>query len=121
MPERLTVGPTWLIPLVELALLVPLLLTAPHWHAAQGRNWQRWAIISLFGLLNAANLVSLALLIVTLLSGEHATPATLIGEAGKIWLTNVVIFGFWYWELDRGGPRARHWLEPHPRTSCSRR
>jgi uncharacterized membrane protein len=24
-----------------------------------------------------------------------------------IWLTNVIIFGLWYWELDRGGPGAR--------------
>ena len=25
----------------------------------------------------------------------------------QIWLTNVIVFGLWYWELDRGGPGAR--------------
>ena len=32
-----------------------------------------------------------------------------------IWLTNVLIFALWYWQLDRGGPanRARH---PDPTT-----
>jgi hypothetical protein len=24
-----------------------------------------------------------------------------------IWLTNVIVFGLWYWELDRGGPALR--------------
>ena len=24
-----------------------------------------------------------------------------------IWLTNVIVFGLWYWELDRGGPATR--------------
>jgi len=25
----------------------------------------------------------------------------------QIWLTNVIVFGLWYWEVDRGGPRVR--------------
>jgi hypothetical protein len=24
-----------------------------------------------------------------------------------IWLTNVIVFGLWYWDLDRGGPATR--------------
>jgi hypothetical protein len=24
-----------------------------------------------------------------------------------LWVTNVLLFGLWYWELDRGGPVAR--------------
>jgi hypothetical protein len=24
-----------------------------------------------------------------------------------LWLTNILIFGIWYWELDRGGPARR--------------
>jgi hypothetical protein len=24
-----------------------------------------------------------------------------------LWVTNVLLFGLWYWELDRGGPLAR--------------
>ncbi|MBV9547646.1 MAG: hypothetical protein JOY61_25010, partial [Chloroflexi bacterium] len=28
-------------------------------------------------------------------------------SAMQIWLTNVIVFGLWYWELDRGGPSAR--------------
>ena len=24
-----------------------------------------------------------------------------------LWVTNVLLFGLWYWEVDRGGPVAR--------------
>jgi len=29
------------------------------------------------------------------------------GLRAVIWLTNVIVFGLWYWEFDRGGPVAR--------------
>jgi uncharacterized membrane protein len=40
---------------------------------------------------------------------------SLILSGIAIWLTNVLIFALWYWQLDRGGPahRARH---PDPTT-----
>ena len=31
----------------------------------------------------------------------------LLVSGGVIWLTNVIAFGLWYWEFDRGGPVAR--------------
>ena len=34
-------------------------------------------------------------------------PTELIFAAMQIWMTNVIVFGLWYWELDRGGPSAR--------------
>jgi hypothetical protein len=36
---------------------------------------------------------------------ENAGPLLVTG--GAIWLTNVIVFGLWYWEFDRGGPVAR--------------
>ncbi len=42
--------------------------------------------------------------------------------AAAIFVTNIIVFGIWYWELDRGGPFARHVRRAtHTRTSCSRR
>jgi hypothetical protein len=29
------------------------------------------------------------------------------GEGSVIWLSNVIVFGLWYWDLDRGGAAAR--------------
>jgi hypothetical protein len=31
----------------------------------------------------------------------------LLLNGGVIWLTNVLVFALWYWELDRGGPVGR--------------
>jgi uncharacterized membrane protein len=38
---------------------------------------------------------------------EDMTAGPLLITGGIIWLTNVIIFGLWYWEFDRGGPVAR--------------
>jgi hypothetical protein len=35
------------------------------------------------------------------------TAGSLLITGGAIWLTNVVVFGLWYWDFDRGGPVAR--------------
>lgn len=31
----------------------------------------------------------------------------LLAAGGVIWLTNVIVFALWYWDLDRGGAAAR--------------
>ena len=31
----------------------------------------------------------------------------LLASGGAVWLTNVIAFGLWYWDLDRGGAAAR--------------
>jgi hypothetical protein len=36
-------------------------------------------------------------------------------NGGSIYLTNIIAFALWYWELDRGGPAARsHGIECYP-------
>jgi len=116
LPDRLTFGPSWLAPAIELALLVPLVLNEPHWHPDAGWPWQRIVAILLVGIINLSNLASLALLVDSLLTpgAIKASGTELIVQAGQIWLTNILVFGLWYWELDRGGPRARHWREARP-------
>ena len=60
-------------------------------------------------LITVANMVSLIDFIHALLyqSGGHAGGRSLVYASVPIWLTNVIVFGLWYWELDRGGPAAR--------------
>ncbi|MGZ4758401.1 MAG: hypothetical protein ACXV95_04995, partial [Acidimicrobiales bacterium] len=41
--------------------------------------------------------------------------ASLLLTGSAIWVTNVIVFALWYWDLDRGGPVARaHALHEHP-------
>jgi hypothetical protein len=60
-----------------------------------------------FVIVNLANLYSIVLLAYYLIHGGKAGGHELIVSSIAIWLTNVVIFGLWYWEIDRGGPGAR--------------
>jgi uncharacterized membrane protein len=118
LPERLIYAPfgvsqeiaRWIVPGLELALIIPLRLSRRH----QGNDetkWQRRSALALIGLVNLANLGSLILLVDKLLHGSILQNGTigleLIYAAVLIWLTNVIIFGLWYWELDRGGPGMR--------------
>jgi hypothetical protein len=110
LPGRLYYGPWWLVPAVEGALFVAL-LTARRMEE-EGHEWQRGLAIGLIATMNAANIGSLFLLIHALLgsllvNGHKITPQNLILWSAQIWLTNVIVFALWYWELDRGGPVAR--------------
>jgi uncharacterized membrane protein len=55
-----------------------------------------------------ANAWSAGNLVVGLVQGaEGSDPAALLVTGGDIWLTNILIFALWYWDLDRGGPGSR--------------
>jgi hypothetical protein len=115
LPGKLTVGPNWLLPSLEGALLIGLAATTPHGRVDQDHRFRRRVAIGLIALVTIANVVSLYLLAHELLHKrvEHGRALILSGIA--IWLTNVLIFALWYWQLDRGGPanRVRH---PDPTT-----
>jgi len=106
LPHRLTMGPQWLLPALEAMLLAPLALTTPH-RVADERMRVRHVTVGLIATIGAANAVALGLLVHYLLAGGQASGADLLVSAITIWLTNVLVFALWYWELDAGGPGAR--------------
>jgi uncharacterized membrane protein len=106
LPEKLTIGPVWLLPALEGVLLIALASASPHprWrHNPLRRN----IAMGLVGLVSATNIVSLVLLCHYLLHGGKETGRSLVYSGVVLWLTNVLLFGVWYWEMDRGGPIAR--------------
>jgi uncharacterized membrane protein len=106
LPKRLTAGPRWLLPALEGALLVGLALASPR-QVEHEHNGRRLAAVGLTGLVSAANITSLALLSRELLHHGSPNGRQLIISGALIWLTNVLIFGLWYWQTDRGGPGRR--------------
>lgn len=116
LPNKLTLGPNWLIPALEAAVLVPLTITARHRHPGESPLVRKVAL-GLVGLVSLANALALQQLVRLLLHPGRGlgllrvhgslNGRELIVSAIMIWLTNVVVFGLWYWELDRGGPAAR--------------
>ena len=106
LPNKLTIGPTWLLPAVEGGLLVALVVASPH-PAARHSMFRRHVAIGLIALVSAVNAFSLALLCHYLVSGHAENGRRLILAGIVLWVTNVLLFGLWYYELDRGGPVAR--------------
>jgi hypothetical protein len=106
LPHALIMGPKWLVPGVEGVLLLGLVLTTPTRHHMQSTRL-RAVIVGLVGLVSLTTLISLILLARFLLDGSHARGHALLFAGAVLWMTNVLIFGIWYWELDRGGPAHR--------------
>ena len=108
LPEKLTIGPNWLLPGLEALLLIGLLVASPHPRIRYSPVRRAFAM-ALIGLVSLTNIVSLVLLCHYLLhhgqSTEQGRPLILAGIV--LWVTNVLLFGLWYWELDRGGPAER--------------
>ena len=106
LPERLTAGPSWLVPSLEGALLIGLAFASPKQleHAHQHRRRTAMALVAF---VSAANVYSLAALTHYLLHHHVSNGRELVVSGTLIWLTNFLIFGLWYWELDRGGPGPR--------------
>ena len=46
-------------------------------------------------------------LVVGILAGTTSTALELLTAGAIVWLTNVIAFALWYWQLDCGGPTAR--------------
>jgi len=103
LPVRVANHPRWVLPGVAVVLFV----------AKSGRFQRRAALVrgvslALIGVLSLSNATSAGRLIVDLVRGEGVRdPARLLLTGAAIWLTNVIVFGLWYWEFDRGGPIAR--------------
>ena len=107
LPRRFTMPPRWLLPTVGGLLLVAVLIANPRMKGQRSAGL-RASSIALIGLISLENAISALRLARALIRGTAAEDAGLLLRwGGAIWLTNIVIFGLWYWELDRGGPAAR--------------
>src|SRR5450631_398617 len=112
---RYGLHPRWLLPLLEVALLVVLTAINPV------RLSRRTRVGSLpdHGARRSDhldNLVSAFVLDYGIVTGKMGNDAIgLLSAGAAIYLTNIIVFGIWCWELDRGGPFNRAaGTDPHP-------
>ena len=95
----------------ELVLLVLLTWSRPRQRLVEtGRR--RAVSLGLVACVGLGNAVALVALLGAILSGDEVNGGQLLFKALVIWTTNVIAFGLWFWELDRGGPMRR--AEPDP-------
>jgi hypothetical protein len=96
----------YVVPVLELAVLITLTVALPYRHV-QESGLRRKASMTLTGLISVANAVSLTYLIHLLLYDMNVQGRVVLYAAFDVWVTNVIVFALWYWELDGGGPPKR--------------
>lgn len=117
LPARYVSGSTaalsaarFVLPALEILVLIPLVLTAPRlWSRLNllERLWRRRAILVVVGLISLANGASIILLVHFIITGHKLNGHELVRASINIWWTNVIVFGLWFWLLDGGGPMRR--------------
>jgi hypothetical protein len=104
LPINVVVGPHWLLLVIEASLIVPPIILRlsgrrlPH-RVSRGFSYALLAVLTL----------ALASSIVLLVRNLTSLKAYEILSSGVLlWVSNVLVFASWYWEVDGDGPVIRH-------------
>ena len=109
LPSALRDGDArWVFVVVVAALLAVLVIGDPG-RIDRDSALLRAATGGLIGLISAVNASAAVRLVAGIVAAaKFSTDANvLLGSGAAIWLSNVIVFGLWYWDLDRGGAAAR--------------
>jgi uncharacterized membrane protein len=107
LPSRVANHPRWVLPGLATLLLVGVFV-AKSARSARRSGELRIVSLALIAVMSLSNATSAGRLIVDLVRAEGIRePSTLLLTGASIWFTNVIVFGLWYWEFDRGGPVER--------------
>lgn len=107
IPVRYTLVPRWPLIAMESALLIVLLVINPI-RLNRATRIGKAASLVLLAAITLDNTASAVILDYNILTGHVSNnAAVLLGSGAAVFSTNVIAFGIWYWELDRGGPFAR--------------
>jgi hypothetical protein len=109
LPARYRVQPAWLLPTVLLVLLAVLIIGDPG-RIDRQKAWLRIVTSAVIAVITLANLLAAGRLAVEILTNNKLFadhPGGLLAAGAVVWATNVIAFGLWYWDLDRGGAAAR--------------
>jgi hypothetical protein len=106
LPNPLILGPRLAVPLLELALFLPLVWANPKRMTKETKPL-RLLSIGLVLLIALANTATLVLLVDQLVHSHTKQGGALLLGAGQVWVTNMIVFALAFWELDRGGPVRR--------------
>lgn len=98
----------YVIILVELALAFALGFTS-GFKKTRGRIIQHATATLLIAFVTIANVASFATVFYALLQGNIAHGAELLGTALAIFLTNIIVFALWYWEIDSPALTDHKW------------
>ena len=98
----------WVFPVLEVAALVAVIVRDPGRIDRRTRAARRTTLV-LIALLTVGTLGSLVVLALDVVDTSYSNigATALLGRGAALWVTNVVVFSLWFWEVDRGGPAER--------------
>jgi uncharacterized membrane protein len=106
LPSRFAVHPRYLPQAIELVALVALVVSFPRRMSRRNARVRAFTQLVL-GLVALTNGISVVLLVHQIVGGGRLPAVELLLGGAEIWFTNVIVFGLWFWEYDRGGPGSR--------------
>ncbi len=102
-------GPQYIIFAIEIALVTIIGITARKRHEPNNYLHRTISVI-LLGIITVMNIGSLILVLNELIRSDRViTGYELLASAIAIFLTNIIVFGLWYWEIDSPGLTGRTW------------
>ncbi len=111
LPDTFSVLARYTIPAMEALLLLALAVTTPKKRVFKSIT-RRVNVILLIAVATIANGYALWVVSDRLLKGGHIANGKQLLLAGiNIFLTNIIVFALWYWEMDGGGPGERARIE----------
>ena len=95
--------------LVVVAVLLGILIVGDPGRIDREAKWLRVVTIAMIALISLDTVVVALRLASAILNARPFTedPKTLLLNGSAIWLSAVIAFALWYWEIDRGGPVGR--------------
>jgi uncharacterized membrane protein len=107
--DELLLGPQYLLIHTEiiLALVIGFTINKPR---SRKRDANHAFALILLGLISLGNVISLLLVLHSLVVSHIAiTGPELLMSAIAIFITNIIVFALWYWEIDSPGLSRKRW------------
>jgi uncharacterized membrane protein len=114
LDKSLVLGPRYAIAILELLLVFGIGVTAPLTHSLASRLRRDFSL-ALIALITLANAASMVLVAGDLIQGSNIAGKQLIFAAFAIFVTNIIIFSIWYWEIDSPGLTGVHKHDAAPK------
>lgn len=111
LPDVVTIGPTWLVPFIEI-IGIPI-VGVLYLVAGAHQRVVTLTMTAFLVFLVLASVMNAVLLLINLVNGFTESGAALLFAGFAVLAVNVLSFGVVYWWIDSGGPMAR--LDGHTR------
>ena len=114
LPTDLILLPKFVLPALELLCMIMMQIVTPK-KAVFESPARRAVVLILIAVVLLANVSSLELVLNALFSTDKNNAPHLLLASVDIYITNIVMFALFFWEMDNGGPGRRRRAEAETR------